>query len=61
MNKMTFDDWCDQVDTVASKAMGGPESYTKATGRECWMDMYNDGFTPEDAWTEESLCIQESL
>mgnify|MGYP004503411377 CR=1 FL=1 len=59
MNEMTFDEWCDQIDRLARKVWPEQQSYTHDTGRDCWLDAFKCGASPEEAWSEECLAAQE--
>ena len=50
-----FESWLCAVDreAVASGFMKAGESYTMLTGFECWIDAFEDGDSPEQAWEEE--------
>ena len=49
---LDFDAWCDAVDAIV-EAESELEGYTNATGRECWRDAYEHGYSPEDAAQDE--------
>jgi hypothetical protein len=51
---MPFDLWIDKLDQLA--LADGAGYVTFMTGEECWLDAYNDGMTPEEAWQEELSC-----
>lgn len=59
---LTFDEWLKQIDALAAKFFGGkswPQSYTESTGFDCWRNMYNDGLSPNDAWSEEEDAMDD--
>lgn len=60
--KLSFSEWLHEVDICAQRFFGGEwkgDPYTVATGFECWRDMYDDGYSPADAWGEEVSCMDE--
>lgn len=44
-----FNEWCDEVDALMIIEFGLKPSHTIETGRDCWIEAYVDGMTPEDA------------
>lgn len=55
---MLFTEWLDAIDALAdAESARGPDgrSYTQATGAECWLDAFEDGMTPDEAWSEEKI------
>jgi hypothetical protein len=50
---MKFEDWLAAVDALADENGGSFPSYTQMTGVECWREAYDDGLTPDEAWSEE--------
>lgn len=55
---LNFNEWLASVDVLAdaegARCSDG-RSYTEMTGRECWREAYDDGVTPQAAWSEEKL------
>lgn len=49
---LKFDQWLNEIDRLA-RAEGNEGSYTKMTGADAWIESYNDGMSPADAWYEE--------
>lgn len=52
-DKMTFTEFCNQVDTYFRVNYDWPRSYTQDTGTECWLERYKAGDSPEDAAISE--------
>lgn len=48
-DKMTFTEFCNQVDTYFRVHCDWPRSYTQDTGTDCWLEWYKEGMSPEDA------------
>jgi hypothetical protein len=48
-----FEVWLKELDIIATMNGVLGASYTQATGKECWVDMYEDGLTAYEAWQEE--------
>lgn len=48
-----FHDWLGELDKYVAGMNGYPESIVAQTGRECWLDYYNDGLSPAEAWAED--------
>ena len=48
-----FATWCDQIDRHFVNHYNFLCDITKDTGRDCWLAMYLDGLTPEEASNEE--------
>ena len=55
---MDFETWIAKIDELAAKDNAHPGSYVAQTGTECWRAMYDDGMTPEEAWSEEVYAAQ---
>lgn len=51
-DRMPIDDWFAELDRLGGDRYG-PDGITANTGRECWMDYYNDGYSPADALSED--------
>lgn len=47
-----FKKWLKELDAVA-KRYGHKNSYTKETGEDCWLGYFEDGDSPEQAYTED--------
>jgi hypothetical protein len=45
--------WCRRVDRLFVEQAGWPRSMMADTGRDCWIDHYWDGRTPQDAVDSE--------
>lgn len=55
---MSFDEWLAAIDTLAdAEGARGKDgrSYTQMTGRDCWKEGFDDGLSPDDAWSEEKF------
>lgn len=48
-----FNRWCDQVDLLFVAQHDWPRAYTLDTGRDCWIDGYAEGMSPQDAVDNE--------
>lgn len=44
-------EWLDDMAKLTGHASG--QALVAATGVCCWLDFYNDGYSPRDAWNEE--------
>lgn len=44
-----FNKWCDEIDLLYIQQYGFETPYTLDTGRDCWIESYVDGMTPQDA------------
>lgn len=51
---LPLDEWLAQMATLAG--YGSRDAMVSDTGLCCWMDYYQDGYTPADAWSEERSC-----
>lgn len=55
---MTFTEWLAEIDALA-KADGVSfttgQTFTQMTGPECWLDAFDDGMTPREAWEQEKM------
>jgi len=55
---MTFTEWLAALDAIA-EANGVPRTggmtYTERTGPDCWLESYDDGDTPQQAWDEDTI------
>ena len=54
--QLDWDVWKAELEAVTlARAPGayGPEGVIAATGPECWREMYDNGFTAEDAFEED--------
>lgn len=49
---MTIGQWFAELDSLGGDRYG-PRGISTETGRECWMDYYNDGYTPGDALADD--------
>ena len=45
--------WLEELDKVHRKYSAHDGSYTESTGDECWREYFGDGYTPEEAYTED--------
>ena len=55
---MKFEEWLAAIDALSDAEGARSEdgrSYTEMTGRDCWRDAFDDGLSPQDAWSEEKL------
>lgn len=48
-----FNRWCDEVDEIYREQYNWPCNYTIASGRDCWIDSYARGCSPEEAVDDE--------
>lgn len=48
---MPLEDWLSRMAQLAGYK--DRDALVSDTGLCCWMDFYNDGYSPEDAWAEE--------
>lgn len=55
----TFDEWLAELGRLA--AADGCAGYLQQTGSACWMDAYESGETPADAWEDEKSCAAEDF
>ena len=44
-----FNKWCDEVDALFVEQYDWPRSYTLDSGRDCYIDEWVQGATPQDA------------
>jgi hypothetical protein len=51
-DRFTFAQWCDFLDSAALTC-GWKYRISAATGEDCWVEYYNDGYTPMEALTED--------
>jgi hypothetical protein len=55
----SFEEWLEELDRLA-QAEGLEGSYVEQTGTECWLESYELGVTPAEAWEEEKSCAWDS-
>lgn len=59
--RISFEDWCKALDAYHQRLRDteegfigyGAASVIEQTGAECWLDYYDDDFTPEEALDED--------
>lgn len=51
VEKIPLSEWLDRIAKLAGYDSGA--ALVAETGTCCWMDFYNDGYTPGEAWAEE--------
>lgn len=49
--KMPLHEWLDRIAVLAG--YDGRDDLIADTGTCCWLDYYNDGYSPGEAWSEE--------
>ncbi len=54
LESRAFNRWCDEVDDLFTAQTGWLDwSYTYSTGRDCWIDGYAEGMSPQEAVDNE--------
>lgn len=51
--EIEFDEWLALLDGHATVLGGYKGSMVEQTGKDCWREFYNDGYTPYDAYVED--------
>ena len=49
LKSRAFNRWCDSLDKLYASQCGFEYSYTKNCGRDCWIDQYVEGESPQEA------------
>ena len=44
-----FNQWCDEIDILLINQHDMIHHYTVGTGRDCWIEAFTDGLSPQDA------------
>lgn len=53
MQSRRFNAFCDEIDRLFCEQFDWPRSYTLDCGRDCWVDHYAEGMTPQECVTAE--------
>lgn len=49
----SFEDWCEELDSIAIEKYEFQCNLTETTGKNCWWTYYDEGWIPEDALLED--------
>ena len=50
---ISFDEWFEELQELSRKLYGMFRFYIHDNNKEEWIDYYNDGYTPKDAYYED--------